>query len=319
MRRRDLIAGLLLMPLARPALAAVKRISILHSGFPNRTPIHFLIDALRALGYENGNTAEIELLGGEGNSERLKTLVAGLVSKKPDVIIAITSPATLALKQAGIVTPVVFAFVTDPVRLGLVVSLARPGGNFTGVTYSEVTLGGKRLELLLEALPGARRVAVIWSRSFSENAAIYDAIREAARSRGVEVFSKELEGVQDLAPAFNYVKDSGAQGLVFITDNLMFGRRKEIAALALSHNLPSIHSFPPEVEDGGLLSYGPDQLENYRRAAALADRVLKGERPADLPVEEPTQFSLYINLKTAKALGLNIPPALLARADEVIE
>ena len=318
MKRRHFIAGLLLTPFASPVLAAVKQISILHSGFPNRTPIHVLIEALQTLGYKDGSTV-IDLLGGEGDPERLKTLVAGLASKKPDVIIAITSPAALALKQAGVVTPVVFAFVTDPVRLGLVASLARPGGNFTGITYSEATLGGKRLELLIEALPGTRRVAVIWSRSFSENAAIFDAIRQAAGNLGVEVFSRELEGVQDLGPAFDYVKDSGAQGLIFIADNLMFGRRKEIAALALSHHLPSIHSFPPEVEDGGLMSYGPGQHENYRRAAALADRVLKGDRPADLPVEQPTQFSLYINLKTANALGITVPPTLLARADEVIE
>jgi len=131
--------------------------------------------------------------------------------------------------------------------------------------------------------------------------------------------SKEMEGAQDLAPAFEYAKGSGAQALVFITDNLMFGRRKEIAALALSHHLPSIHSFAPEVEDGGLMSYGPDLGENYRRTAALADRILKGARPADLPVEEPTQFSFHINLRTAKALGLEVPPTLLARADEVIE
>jgi putative ABC transport system substrate-binding protein len=319
MRRRDLIAGLLLLPFATPALAAAKRISILHSGFPDRTPIHVLIEALRALGYENGNTAMMDLLGAEGDARRLDTLVAGLSSKKPDVIIALTSPAALALKQAGVTTPVVFAFVTDPVRLGIVASLAHPGGNFTGITYSEATLGGKRLDLLLDALPGTRRVAVIWSRSFSENAAIFDAIRQAAQARGVEVFSKELDGTQDLASAFDYAKGLGAQALVFITDNLMFGRRKEIAALALSHHLPSIHSFAPEVEDGGLMSYGPDLGENYRRTAALADRVLKGARPADLPVEEPTQFSLYINLKTAKALGLDLPPMLLARADQVIE
>jgi putative ABC transport system substrate-binding protein len=318
MNRRDLITGLLL-PLATPALAVVKQISILHSGFPDRTPIHVLIEALRVLGYENGNTAVMELLGGEGDAKRLDALVAGLASKKPDVIIALTSPAVLALKRAGVVTPVVFAFVTDPVGLGIVASLSHPGGNFTGITYSEATLGGKRLDLLLDALPATRRVAVIWSRSFSENAAIFDAIRQAAQARGVEVFSKELEGVQDLAPAFDYAKDSGAQALIFNTDNLMFGRRKEIAALALAHHLPSIHSFAPEVEDGGLMSYGPDLGESYRRTAALADRVLKGARPADLPVEEPTQFSLYINLKTAKAFGLEMPPTLLARADVVFE
>jgi putative tryptophan/tyrosine transport system substrate-binding protein len=214
MNRRDLITGLLL-PLATPALAVVKQISILHSGFPDRTPIHVLIEALRVLGYENGNTAVMELLGGEGDAKRLDALVAGLAAKKPDVIIALTSPAVLALKRAGVVTPVVFAFVTDPVGLGIVASLSHPGGNFTGITYSEATLGGKRLDLLLDALPDTGRVAVIWSRSFSENAAIFDAIRQAAQARGVEVFSKELEGVQDLAPAFDYAKDSGAQALIF--------------------------------------------------------------------------------------------------------
>jgi putative ABC transport system substrate-binding protein len=307
MRRREFVAGLILVPLATRALAAAKHISILHSGFPNRTPIHVLIDALRALGHENGNTAEIEVLGGEGDAKRLDTLVSGLASKKPDVTIALTSPAVVALKKAGVLTPVVFAFVTDPVGLGIVASLANPGGNFTGITYSEAALGGKRLDLLLEALPG------------TQNVAIFDAVRQAARARGVEVFSRELEGTEDLVPVFDYVKNSGAQALIFNTDNLMFGRRKEIAALALSRRLPSIHSFSPEVEDGALMSYGPDLGEAYRRAAALTDRILKGARPADLPVEEPTQFSLGINLKTAKALGLTIPPMFLGRADQVIE
>jgi putative tryptophan/tyrosine transport system substrate-binding protein len=319
MRRRDLISGLLLLPLVTPALAAVKQIAILHSGFPDRTPIHLLIEALRALGYDNGNTATLELLGGEGDAKRLEMLVAVLASKKPDVIIALTSPAALALKRAGVATPVVFAFVTDPVRLGIVTSLARPGGSFTGITYSEATLGGKRLELPLDALPDTRRVAVIWSRAFSENAAIFAAIRDAAQARGVEVFSRELTGEVDLQPAFGFVKSSGAQALIFITDNLMFGRRKEVAALALSHYLPSVHSFAPEVQDGGLMSYGPDLGENYRRAAALTDRILKGARPDDLPVEQPTKFELVINLKTARALGLELPVHLQQLADEVIE
>lgn len=210
-------------------------------------------------------------------------------------------------------TPVVFTFVTDPVGLGIVASAAKPGGNFTGITYSEATPGGKRLDLLLGALPGRRRVAVMWTRSFRENAAIFDAIRQAAQVRGVEVSSKEFDGAQDLVAAFDHVKSAGAQALIFITDNRLFGRRKEIAALALSHRLPSIHSFSPEVEDGGFMSYGPDLSESYRRAAALADRILKGTSPANLPVEEPTQFSLGVNLATAKALGVMIPPILLAR------
>jgi putative tryptophan/tyrosine transport system substrate-binding protein len=218
-----------------------------------------------------------------------------------------------------VTTPVVFAFVPDPVGQGLVASLAHPGGNFTGITYSDPTLGGKRLDLLLDALPGMQRVAVIWGRGLSEAGAIVDAIRLAAQARGVAVFSRELAGVEDLLPAVAEAEASGAQALVVISDNVMFGHRKEIAELALSHHLPSMHSFSPEVEDGGLMSYGPELEESYRRAAALADRILRGRSPADLPVEEPTRFAFVINLKTANALGLTLPPALLARADEVIE
>ena len=308
-------------PLATRAQQAdrVRRISILHSGFPLRTRVGLLIEALRALGYDDGKTATVELLGGEGDATRLKSLVAGLAAKKPEVIIALTSPAVRALKDAGVETPVVFAFVSDPVALGIIASLAHPGGNLTGVTYSQAALGGKRLDLLLDALPGTRRVAVIWSRSFSENATIVDATRQAAEARGIELFSRDLEGAKDLVAAFDEAKDSGAQALVFLTDNLMFGRRKEIAELALARRLPSMHSFSDEVKDGGLMSYGPELKESYQRAAVLADRILKGTLPADLPVEEPTRFELAINLKTAKALGLDIPPSLLARADEVIE
>jgi putative ABC transport system substrate-binding protein len=229
MRRREFIAGLILASLVTQSFAAEKRISILHSGFPERTPIHVLIDALRALGHENGSTAVIEVLGGEGDAARLGALVNGIAARKPDV-----------------------------------------------------------------------------NRSFPGNAAIFDDTRQAAQARGVEVFSKEFDGAQDLAAAFDDIKSAGARAPIFNTDNQMSGRRKEIAVLALSHRLPSIHSFSPEVEDGGFMSYGPDLSESYRRAAALADRILKGSSPADLPVEEPTQFSLGINLATAKALGVMI-------------
>ncbi len=320
MRRRDLIAWLLAAPLAARASAQDRpRISILHSGFPNRTPIHRLFEALRALGYENDHTATIDLLGAEGNTDQLNVYVAQLAVKKPDVIIALTSPAVLALKQAGLTTPVVFLFVPDPVGLGIVESLAHPGANFTGVTYSEAVLGGKRLELLVDALPGTTRVAVLWSPSFAENVAILESIRGSASTRGIEVFSRELRGAQDLAPAFDDATRAGVQAVVFMTDNALFAHRKEVAELALAHRLPSIHSFPPEVQDGGLMSYGPDLTENYRRAAALADRILKGTRPADLPVEEPRKFQFVVNLKTATALDLTIPQSILARADEVIE
>jgi ABC-type uncharacterized transport system substrate-binding protein len=321
MRRREFI-GLLAASLATPTLAAQKqpRISILHSGFPNLTPTHLLFEALRELGYEDGRTATIELLGAEGNADRLNALVGQLAAQPPDVIIAITPPAVLALKQTGMTTPVVFLFVSDPVELGIVESLARPGANFTGVTYSDAALGGKRLELLIDALPGTRRVAVLWgSQNAPANAATRRNIRESASARGIEIFSRELRGAEDLALAFDDATRAGAQAIVFMTDNLIYAHRKEVAGLALGHHLPSIHSFRQEVEDGGLMSYGPDGRVSYRRAAALADRILKGARPADLPVEEPTKFQLIVNLTTAKALGIAIPPSLLARADEVIE
>jgi putative ABC transport system substrate-binding protein len=321
MRRRQFIS-LCGVALARPTAARAqqpRRIGILHSGFPDRTPIHVLFAALRTLGYEDGRTAAIELLGGEGDPDRLNTLVAKLAAQRPDVIIALTPPAVLALKQAGVTTPVVFAFVSDPVGLGIVTSLAHPGANFTGLSFSDAVLGGKRLELLMDALPNLKRVAVIWGRSFAGNSAIFDVIREAARARSVEIFSRELRGSDDLPPAFDDAKASGAQAVIFMTDNVMFGRRREVAALALARHLPSIHSFVPEAEDGGMMSYGPDLDESYRRAAALAGAILKGARPADLPVEEPTRFILAVNLKTAAALDIAIPPAILVRADEVIE
>jgi putative tryptophan/tyrosine transport system substrate-binding protein len=278
-----------------------------------------LIEALRALGYDDGKTATVELLGGEGDAARLKSLTAELATTKPEVTIALTSPAVRALKDAGVETPVVFAFVSDPVAQGIVGSLAHPGANITGITYSQAALGGKRLDLLLQALPGTKRVAVIWSRSLSENATIVETTRQAAEARGIQIFSRDLGGVEDLEPAFNEAKSSGAQALVFVTDNLFFGRREEVAELALSRHLPSIHSFSDEVEDGGLMSYGPELKESYERAAVLADRILKGALPADLPVEEPTRFELAINLKTAKTFGLTVPQSLLATADEVIE
>jgi putative ABC transport system substrate-binding protein len=247
------------------------------------------------------------------------SLVAQLAAQKPEIIIAITSPAVLALKRGGPTSPVVFLFVPDPVSLGIVESLARPGTNFTGVTYSETALGGKRLELLADALPNIRRIALLSRTQFAENAAFLKSIRGSASARGIEVYLRELYGAADLAPAFDDATRAGVQAVVFMTDNALFPHRKEVAELALAHHLPSIHSFVDEAQDGGLMSYGPDPQETYRRGAALADRILKGARPGDLPVEEPTKFAFLINLKTAKALGLTIPQSILARADEVIE
>ena len=313
------VAWPLVTPLATIAQAQKRpRIAILHSGFPNRTPIHLLLEALRALGYEDGSTATIELLGGEGNADRLNTLIAHLAAQRPDVIIAITSPAVLGLKQAALPTPVVFAFLSEPVGLGIVESAAHPGGNFTGITYSEAPLGGKRLELLVDALPGTKRVGVLWS-PHPEFAAFLENIRRSGLARGIEIFSREIRDLEDLPAAFGDARRGGAQAVIFMANNLTFGYRKEIAELEIANHLPAVHSFSVEVADGSLMSYGPDMAESYRRAAALADRILRGARPADLPVEDPTRFTLVVNMKTAKALGITLPELILARADEVIE
>src|SRR5215213_2398066 len=320
MKRRTFLIGLLGGPIATTWARAQQRlrISILHSGFPNRTPIHQLFEALSKLGLD-GRTATIDLLGGEGDPKRLNALVAQIGVQQPDVIIAITSPAVVALKEAKLTIPVVFAFVPDPVGLGIVESLAQPGGNFTGVTYSDSGLGGKRLELLVEAVAGATKIAVFWNPSFPGHADALENTRLSALSRGIEIFSRELNGLEDLEPAFDDAIRAKAQAAVFMADNVMFGNRKRVAEVALRQRLPTTHSFPSEVEDGGLMFYGPSNGENYRRAAALTERILKGKRPGELPVERPTKFELIINLKTARALGLTISETFLLRADQVIE
>ena len=250
--------------LGTPALARdPPKIIILHSGFPNRTPIHLLFEALGKLGYENSRTATIDLLGGEGDPNRLNALVAQIGPQKPDVIIAITSPAVVALKEARLTIPVVFAFVPDPVGLGVVESLAHPGGNFTGVTYSESGLAGKRFELLLDAIAGTKKIAVLWNPSFPGHADALENIRASALARGIEIFSRELKGLEDLESAFDDAVRAKAQAGIFMADNVMFGNRKRVAELALKYRLPTIHSFPPEVRDGGLMFYGPSNEENY--------------------------------------------------------
>jgi ABC-type uncharacterized transport system substrate-binding protein len=321
MRRREVIAGLgaaAMLPLAGRAQGR-PRLVMLHSGFAHRTPIEQLYGALKELGYEDQRTVEIELLSADGDPERLRSFVGHLAAQPPSLVIALTSPAVLALKQARVAAPVVFVFVADPVGLGIVDSLARPGGAYTGVSFSTAVLGAKRLDFLASAVPSLRRVAVLWSPMFRENGALADSVRVLAASRGIEVFAREVKERDDIVPAFSDARQAGAQAVVFVTDNALFGHRRIVAEAALTHRLPSIHAYPPEARDGALMSYGPELRESYRRTAALADRILKGASAAELPVEEPTRFTLVLNLKIAAALGLEIPPSILAQADEVIE
>jgi ABC-type uncharacterized transport system substrate-binding protein len=324
MKRRSalfLLASLVGAPAAeRFALAQTSpRIVILHSGWPHRSPTHFLINHLRELGYEDSRTAKIEILGAEGDPARLAELVAGIPAQRADIIFALTEPAAIALKKAGVTAPIVFLFVSDPVRHGLVASLARPGANITGLSLSDGMLGSKRVELLADAMPGLRHLAILWSNRIFPNTEVAATARQSAAALGMRVTLHEFEGWEGLPGAFRDAEHAGAQAGLFLTDNLLFGDRKRIAALALAHRLPTMHFFPPEVEDGGLMSFGIDIRESYRRAADMGHRILKGTRPGDLPVEEPTKFILAVNLKTARAFGIELPAAFVARADEVIE
>ena len=276
------------------------------------------VQRLRELGWIEGRTVAIEYRWAEGRSERYTEIAAEFVRLKVDVIVTQATPAVLAAKQATWVIPIVFAAVADPVGSGLVASLARPGGNVTGISIQATDLAGKRLELLREVVPGLRRLAIM------VNVGAHGAVLEmgeaqaAARTIGVEVATFEIRRAEDIAPAFEALKGR-TEALYIASDPLVLTNRVRINTLALGARLPTIYSFREYVEAGGLISYGPNLPDLFRRAADFVDKVLRGSKPADIPVEQPTKFDLIINLTTAKALGLTVPPSVLARADEVIE
>ncbi|MFL5030305.1 MAG: ABC transporter substrate-binding protein [Xanthobacteraceae bacterium] len=273
---------------------------------------------LRELGWIEGRTVAIEYRWAEGRSERYAENAAELVRLKVDVIVTSATPPTLAAKQATEVIPIVFATLSDPVGTGLVASLARPGGNITGLSNQISDTGGKKLELLREVVPGLRRLAIM--ANVGNPASVLD-MREAqatARTIGLEVTTSEIRQAEDIAPAFEALKDR-ADALYLSPDPLMNTHRIRINILAVGARLPTMHGHREYVEAGGLMSYGHNLPNQFRRAADFVDKILRGAKPADIPVEQPTKFDLIINVTAAKALGLDIPPTLLARADEVIE
>ncbi|MFL5048946.1 MAG: ABC transporter substrate-binding protein [Xanthobacteraceae bacterium] len=273
---------------------------------------------LRELGWIEGRTVAIEYRWAEGRSERYAENAAELVRLKVDVIVTSATPPTLAAKQATEVIPIVFATLSDPVGTGLVASLARPGGNVTGLANQLSDTGGKKLELLREVVPGLRRLAIM--ANVGNPASVLD-MREAqatARTIGLEVTTSEIRQAKDIAPAFEALKDR-ADALYLSPDPLMNTHRIRINILAVGARLPTMHGHREYVEAGGLMSYGHNLPNQFRRAADFVDKILRGAKPADIPVEQPTKFDLIINVTAAKALGLDIPPTLLARADEVIE
>jgi putative ABC transport system substrate-binding protein len=280
------------------------------------------LQGLRDLGYVEGRTVVIEWRYAEEKFERLPALAAELVTLKVDVIVTGSTPTAVAAKQATRTLPIVFAAVADPVTSGLVTSLAQPSGNVTGLSPLGSELVGKRLEHLKQVVPGVARVAVLWQPSAKPERAEKDQLKEAdiaARALGVRVQFVEARGPADFDRAFSDITRARADALTVLGSNMFTNERKRLVDLAAKNRLPAVYPFREFVDAGGLMSYGASIADLFRRAATYVDKILKGAKPGDLPVEQPTKFELVINLKTAKALGLTIPPSLLGRADEVIQ
>jgi putative ABC transport system substrate-binding protein len=273
---------------------------------------------LGELGWIEGRTVVIEYRWAEGLPERLAEIAAEFVRLKVDVILAAGTEPALAAKQATAVIPIVFPIAGDPVGTGLVASLARPGGNITGLSNQVVDLAAKRLEIFREVLPGLSRLAILANAGYPGGALEIGEVHAAGRTLGFEVVSLEIRRTEDIAPALESLK-GGAEALYVVGDPLMHFNRTRINTFALAARLPTIFVNREYLEGGGLMSYGPSYPDMNRRAGDYVDKILRGAKPADLPVEQPTKFDFVVNLITARALGLAVPPTLLARADEVIE
>jgi putative ABC transport system substrate-binding protein len=324
-RRRQfitLLGGAAAWPVAARAQQAGKlpTIGFLVAGTPTSHGqwVAAFVQRLRELGWIEGRTITIEYRWAEGRSERFAEIAAELVRRKVDVIVTSATEAIVAAKQATSVIPIVFAAAGDPVGTGLVASLARPGGNVTGLSIQQTDVAAKRLELLREVVPGLQRLA-IWANAGSPSNVVEMAeVAATARTLGLEVATPEIRRAEDIAFVFEALKGR-AEALYVCADPLATTNRTRINILAVGARLPTMHGTRDMVEAGGLMSYGPNFPNQFRRAADYVDRILRGAKPAEIPVEQPTKFDLVINLTTAKALGLDVPPALLARADEVIE
>jgi putative tryptophan/tyrosine transport system substrate-binding protein len=276
------------------------------------------VQRLRELGWTEGRNLAIEYRWAEGRTERLAEIAGEFVRLKVDVILTHNTLPVLTAKQATSVIPIVFATAGDPVGSGIVASLSRPGGNVTGLSSQQPDTAGKRVELLRELIPGLRRLAVLADADNPFTAVDIGEVQRAALTVGLEVARFEIRGAEDVALAFDALQ--GRAEALYVTPNpIMFVNRVRINTFALAARLPTMYAVREYVEAGGLMSYGPNWPGMWRRAAELADKILRGAKPAGLPVEQPTKFDLVINLITAKALGLTVPPPLLARADEVIE
>ena len=317
--------GLVIAPFAAEAQQAAKVARIGYLG-TNRATAPGMVDAflqgLRDLGYVEGRNLVIQYRDAEGKLERLPALAAELVALKVDVIVAATTPGALAAKQATRTIPIVFAVSSDPVTEGLVTSLARPGGNVTGLATLSTELFGKRLEMLKQAVPGVDRVAILWQPGAAPEQTENDMLKGAevaAKALGMRLQVVAARGPDNFDSAFSEMTKARASALIMGVGNMFFSERRRLVDLAAKNRLPAVYGLREVVDVGGLMSYGPNQADLFRRAATYVDKILKGAKPGDLPVEQPTKFELVINLKTAKSLGLTIPQTVLLRADSVIE
>ena len=299
----------------------VPRIGVLLPGtaasFALRTKA--FLEGLRDLGYVEGQTIAIEWKWGQDRAEGLPELAAELVGRNVDVIVTGGTPAAKALKSATGTIPIVMAIIGDPVAAGLVESLARPGGNATGFSIVAPDLSGKRLELLKEIVSEVSPVAVMLNTRNPQSQFELKEMQAAARAMGLQLHPIQISPEDKLEEAFAAMSRASARALIILTDPIFFSQRRKIVDLATRSRLPAMYFFQEFAEEGGLMSYGPSDTDLYRRSATYVDRILNGAKPSELPVEQPTKFDLVINLKAAKALGLDISPMLLARADKVIE
>jgi putative ABC transport system substrate-binding protein len=325
MKRRDFITlfggAVAAWPLAARAQQAGKlpTIGILGSGSaPWSHLVSAFLQRLRELGYIENRTVAIDYRWTEGGNDRYAAMAAELVRLKVDIIVALGMPAIVEAKKATNVIPIVFPIASDPIGDGLVASLARPGGNLTGLSNQQPDLAGKRLEILREMLPGLSRVAVLANGHNLIAALNVGEVQAAAPKLGLEVNTLDVKRADDIAPTIDQLKGR-TQAIYVVGDHFVFDNQIQINTLALVARLPTMFPQREYVETGGLVSYGTSFSDLFRRAGDYVDKILKGARPADIPVEQPTKFELVINMKTARALGLDLPPMLLTRADEVIE
>jgi putative ABC transport system substrate-binding protein len=323
MKRREfmtLLGGAASWPLAARAQQKVPTIGFFSAGSAAamRDWVAALMQRLRELGWIERRTVAIEYRWAEGHDERLPELAAELVRLKVDVIVTHSAGPVLAAKQATAVIPIVFATAADPVGAGLVASLARPGGNATGLSSQSNDSSSKRLELVRELIPGLRRLAILANADAPSAVSEMADAQATARALGLDAVTSEIRRAEDIAPALAALKGR-ADALLVCAEPLVFTNRIRINILAAAARLPTMYLAREYVEAGGLMSYGPNLADQFRRAGDYVDKILRGAKPGDIPIEQPSKFDLVINLNTAKALGVTIPESFLVRADEVIE